>query len=598
MSKVKLIVFLLCVLGNIAAGQMTPKKLIKQYKKATKEYLASDDMSGLTFTTEGQMHAGEIAIPVKIYVVETAMRMELEIMGAVYYGVNTDTLSWSYNPLDQKYEFTTEDEPAMDANFQVDADTKFLELLNQGYQPEAVTTIKLDSIEVYDLRVAFEGDIRNFYFDTKSFYLRGAKSDSEEEYYFDYVVFQNRLWPTRYIIKGEQDLSVRFDGYTLADRIDPSIFEMNQVDRKAYNDYLNEKNAPEVSEVQELYDQGMALNNEGKYEEAIEVFNKGLQSSPDDPVILNGRGLAKSSLQDYYGAIADYERALEGRPDYAVAINNRGLAKYNLSDFDGALKDYEQALALDSTNSSFLSNTGLVYMQKSDFNQMASYFDKAINYNPSSANYFYYRGMARAQIEQYEDALSDYVKAEEMGVVSPYLSNYKGVTEYNLGNFEAALKDFMQAHELDGTNEQYLRNAADSQRELEQYEASIDTYSKIIALDTTNAYGYASRAISEYDLDQLEPALQDINKAIALYNENALYFDYRAYIKSDMGDFKGAIEDFTQSLSMEEDSNIYYKRGLAKIEIKDDPGACEDFQKAADMDDNNGKEALIKYCKL
>ncbi len=596
MSRVKLIVFLLCILGNIAVGQMTPKKLIKQYKKATKAYLDSDDMTGLSFTAEGKMSMGEIMIPVKLFTVENTMRMEMEIMGGVFYGVKTDTLAWSYDPLNRKYDFTTKGDSAFDNELTSDGDSEFLQLLDMGYEPESVNSLQLDSIEVLDLKITLEDDVRNFYFDTNSFYIVGTKSSTEENYYFDHVVFENRLWPTRYISKSDEGFSLKIDGYIEKESIDPSIFEMTPADREAYNDYLNAQNTSEPSEVQELYDQGMALNNEGKYQEAIEVFNKGLRASPDDPVILNGRGLAKSSLQDYYGAIADYERALENRPDYAVAINNRGLAKYNLSDFDGALKDYEQALAMDSTNSSFLSNAGLVHMQKSEFDKMEAYFNKAIAYNSSSANYFYYRGMARAQIEQYENALSDYVKAEEMGVVSPYLSNYKGVTEYNLGDFEAALNDFLEAHELDGTNEQYLRNAADAQRELGQYQASIDTYNKIIAMDTTSAYGYASRAISEYDLDRLEPALKDINKAIELYNENALYFDYRAYIKSDMGDFKGAIEDFTQSLSMEEDSNIYYKRGLAKIEVKNDSGACEDFKKAADLDDNNGKEALIKYC--
>ena len=60
----------------------------------------------------------------------------------------------------------------------------------------------------------------------------------------------------------------------------------------------------------------------------------------------------------------------------------------------------------------------------------------------------------------------------------------------------------------------------------------------------------------------------------------------------------GAIEDFTQSLNLQQDSNIYYRRGLAKINLNNKSEACKDFKKAAELEDENGKEALIEHCNL
>lgn len=93
-------------------------------------------------------------------------------------------------------------------------------------------------------------------------------------------------------------------------------------------------------------------------------------------------------------------------------------------------------------------------------------------------------------------------------------------------------------------------------------------------------------------------ARRDIEKAIELSPENALYYDYRAYLREEAGDYTGAIDDFTTSLNLEQDANIYYRRGVAKINISNKFDACKDFKKAEELGSDEAKSALAEYCKL
>lgn len=601
MSKIKLTLLLVLVSANVCLSQVSPKKLLKQHKKALSPYEGSDKMNGRIFSMIGKMRMGDIEGDVSIVVSERKMRLEFNMLGADFYSVTNDSLTWSYNPLKKAFEFEiSKEKDSGEGQFMDEGRDKLSNFIEQGYKPTTTNSVKLDSINAYELILELEDDRKSFFFDKETYYLIGHKWAQEEEYYLNHEEFENMLLPKTHISVTEGGLIFNFEKYSLENQVDVSLFEMNKDEEEAYQRYLSEQNlnTNSSSSVQEYYDQGVALMNEGKNEEAITFFDQGLELNNNDAVILNSRGLAKSKLANYYGAVADYERALEARPDFAEATNNLGLAKYNLGDIPGAIKDYEKALELDSTNSVFYSNMGLAYFKQPDYEKAVQFFNSAIELDATKANYYYLRGVSRAQTENYLDAVGDYKKSIEMGIRHQYVYNHYGVTLSNLGEYKMALEMFEKAHQVDNTNAQFLENIAEMQRSLEQYQSSIETYNKIIALDTTLAYGYASRAISEYDLGLIEPAFKDINKAIDMYNENALYYDYRAYIKEEMSDFAGAMEDFSKSLSIEVDSNIYYRRGLVKIKMSDKTGACQDFKQAADMEDENGKSALLESCNF
>ncbi|HYL66608.1 MAG TPA: tetratricopeptide repeat protein [Nitrosopumilaceae archaeon] len=64
----------------------------------------------------------------------------------------------------------------------------------------------------------------------------------------------------------------------------------------------------------EIMKKGMGFLEDGKYEEALDCFEKILSSNPNDPDIWNKKGVALRSLGRYDEAIESFNKALEITP--------------------------------------------------------------------------------------------------------------------------------------------------------------------------------------------------------------------------------------------------------------------------------------------
>ena len=92
-----------------------------------------------------------------------------------------------------------------------------------------------------------------------------------------------------------------------------------------------------------FFDRGRAWADQGKYDRAVEDFNRALELDPNYPDAFNGRALAYAGEQQYDHALQDFNQAIKLDPNYAIAINNRGLAAQNLGRTDEATKYFEKA---------------------------------------------------------------------------------------------------------------------------------------------------------------------------------------------------------------------------------------------------------------
>lgn len=93
---------------------------------------------------------------------------------------------------------------------------------------------------------------------------------------------------------------------------------------------------------------GTALGQLGRLEEALESYEKALEISPDDRMVLTNRGITFSDLGRHEEAIASFDKALEADPEHAITLHSRGLALYKLGRDEEAVVDYDRALAVDA----------------------------------------------------------------------------------------------------------------------------------------------------------------------------------------------------------------------------------------------------------
>ena len=216
-----------------------------------------------------------------------------------------------------------------------------------------------------------------------------------------------------------------------------------------YNDLIgfiaNEKNY-ETAAV--LVFQGLASDNKGEHEEAIEKYSEAIELNPNYEIAYNNRGNAKNFLGLHQEAIADYDKTIELNPNYAIAYSNRGLAKHELGQYQEAIADYNKAIELNLNYADAYNNRGNAKNFLGQHREAIADYDKAIELNPKYAEAYNDRGNAKIYLEIPPEAIADYDKAIELNPNDAEAYYNRGNAKNILGQHRGAIADYDKAIEL------------------------------------------------------------------------------------------------------------------------------------------------------
>ncbi len=131
--------------------------------------------------------------------------------------------------------------------------------------------------------------------------------------------------------------------------------------------------------------EGYVLQRANRLEEAVEAYDRGLESAPDDSDLLYGRGLAHAELGHAERAEADLRRVLELDPENPYALNALG---YTLADFDRDLEEAQgliaRALEQKPENAAILDSKGWVLYRQGDLRAAHDYLERAYQTEPDA----------------------------------------------------------------------------------------------------------------------------------------------------------------------------------------------------------------------
>ena len=177
--------------------------------------------------------------------------------------------------------------------------------------------------------------------------------------------------------------------------------------------------------------EGVALMNQGEYNETLQALDNAIQLDPQDADAWYNKGRVLGIKGSYDEAIKAFDKAIEINPRFAQAWYNKGNVLMNLRDYDGAVQAYDK--------SHKLSPPGLAYT-------------------------WYYEGIALDKLGKYEEAIQAYDEAigitqqmadkSELIAAGKYINpsgqmwNAKGLALQALGRNTEAQAAFAKAKEL------------------------------------------------------------------------------------------------------------------------------------------------------
>lgn len=218
---------------------------------------------------------------------------------------------------------------------------------------------------------------------------------------------------------GEQWIFYKHRGYC--------FFELENY-QKALQDYDNAlRLLPQDEDL--LKSKGLTLHALGRTSEAKQVLetasmisptNKYVQNSKKwinkngaDNHIINGVNLDKQGK--FEEAIQEYNQAIMNNPDDYLPYYNRGVALMKLNRLDEAIRDFEHASARNVNDVSSYYNIGCIKIQQNKLNDAILSFTQAINLNPDKSDLYVNRSYAYYLQGNKNLAISDLDKACNLG---------------------------------------------------------------------------------------------------------------------------------------------------------------------------------------
>jgi tetratricopeptide (TPR) repeat protein len=136
------------------------------------------------------------------------------------------------------------------------------------------------------------------------------------------------------------------------------------------------------------------------------------QAPPTDPArAQNVRGIALAQEGKWDEAIAAFREAIRLRPDYADAMNNLGNIFYFQKKLDDAVACYKDVIRVAPDHAGAYSNLGEVVRQQGNLADAVTYCERAVQLRPDFAQARVHLGLALSANERFEEALPQFEEA-------------------------------------------------------------------------------------------------------------------------------------------------------------------------------------------
>jgi lipoprotein NlpI len=184
------------------------------------------------------------------------------------------------------------------------------------------------------------------------------------------------------------------------------------------------------------------------WENDLTLFTDTVAKSPAAAMPLNGLGFALVGSGKYDEAIECFNKAIDMSPSPSKIYYNRGVAFYKKGLFEKAIADFDKSIALDDRYYKTYNNKGQIYGEMGYLDKALEQFNKTIEINPEASIPYGNRGLVHFLKGEYDRALEDMNKAIELDNHNTGAYGTRGNLYLRTGHKELAILDFQRACDL------------------------------------------------------------------------------------------------------------------------------------------------------
>lgn len=266
---------------------------------------------------------------------------------------------------------------------------------------------------------------------------------------------------------------------------------------------------------------GIALQAQGKLAEAVDAFDRAIQSKPDFAQAFSNRGNALRALGKLEAAVESHANAIRFAPDFSQAYNNRGSALKALGKLREAKQDFDEAIRIDPGYAQAHHNRAGILKSLGNPEGAIEGYTEAIRINPGYIQAYYNRASVFKDMENPEAAVADYSEAIRLKPDYAQAFNGRGNAYSSLGKFQEAMADFDKCVALKPDFAPVYNNRGNLLVTLGEREKALEDYEKAIRCQPDFSVAYSNRGNLLGELGLLQDAQTNYEKAIELAPETA-----------------------------------------------------------------------------
>ena len=301
------------------------------------------------------------------------------------------------------------------------------------------------------------------------------------------------------------------------------------------------------------------------YKKALTFLNQANQIAPNSPQTLSNLGLTHNALFEFSEALSFFDLAIQCNPNIPETHNNRGNALKGLNRNLEASDAYQQALLLRPNYPEALSNQGVVLLEDGSPQKAIPYFEKALEANPSLAVAFNNLGNALAQLDLFQDAFGCFERALQIN--NGYLDAY-----LNFGNclkkakqFSAAIDCYQHALKINPHHAQTYYLLGEIYYDTGDADLAKTYFAKSLELKPKNIEAQFALAISQ--IPKVYKSKEELAEARQAFANQLDILEYENLEKEETGKLEGILGKHPFYLAYQDENNLSLLSQYGRISV-------------------------------
>lgn len=234
---------------------------------------------------------------------------------------------------------------------------------------------------------------------------------------------------------------------------------------------------------------GISLIQKGKYEGALECFNKSVELLPSSEVAWRLRGTTLVRLNRYQEALESFDETLKINSSNGGVWNDKGDILFKLARYDDALECFNRSVELFSKYPETPLNAKYPWINRGDtlniwgqYEESLKSYNMSVEIDPGYAQAWNNRVAPLRELNRYEEALESIEKATELDPDNADFWNCKCDILVKLGRYRTALECYDKVTSLQPSNPYFWNNRGDVLMRLNRYWDALESYTKATEL--------------------------------------------------------------------------------------------------------------------